>query len=232
MNIGLVIQARMGSTRLPGKVLMPLRGVPVLLRIITQLKSLPNSYKRIVITSTSQKDDVIEEFCKRYHVYCFRGSEEDVLDRYYNAAKKFKLDHIVRLTGDNPCIDPFYITSIITAHVLGDFDYSSNKSESHSGLPIGIGCEIFSRNALERCWLSGKSPNHREHINEFILENLYSFRTSFPKKISRDKFSSLRLTLDTPKDFIFLERIITLLEEKGLDISLKNIITLSQEDLL
>jgi spore coat polysaccharide biosynthesis protein SpsF len=111
-------------------------------------------------------------------------------------------------------------------------DYSTNKSEINSGLPVGIGCEIFTKNALERSWLFGLLAHHREHVNEYILENKNRFKIleqqpAFPKECS-----SLRLTLDTKEDFIFLERVARLLEERRMVISVKNICKLRQEGLL
>ncbi len=139
MNIGLVIQARMGSTRLPNKVLMHLAGKPILLHVLERVKNLKKEYKRIVITSTMERDDKIEEFCKERNLLCFRGKEADVLDRYYQVAKFFQLDHIVRLTGDNPLLDADNLEFLIKEHLTKDADYSSNTSEVNSGLPVGVG---------------------------------------------------------------------------------------------
>ena len=233
-EVGLVIQARMGSTRLPGKVLMNLCGKPVLLHIIERLKNLKKEYKRIIITSTAQKDDGIENFCIENNILCFRGSENDVLDRYYLAAKLFKLQHIVRLTGDNPLVDENNLQFLINEHLKNNADYSSNKSEVNSGLPDGIGSEIFTFSALEKSWMEGKKDNHREHVDEYILENQDKFKVLFVK-IRDSRLSAckdLRLTIDTREDFEFVEVIIKLLQSNNLEINLQNICMLKEKGYL
>lgn len=231
VNIGFVIQARMGSSRLPGKVLMNLCGTPLLLHVLERVKNFKKKYKRIVVTSTSQRDDKIEKFCKEKHILCFRGSENDVLDRYYKAAKLFKLKHIVRLTGDNPLVDADNLEFLIREHLKKDADYSSNKSEVNSGLPEGIGAEIFKFSALEKSWKEGKKINHREHVNEYILENPQKFKVLIVKAKDKKliKYRDLRLTIDTKKDFEFVKNIISLLQNNNLEINIKNICILKKK---
>lgn len=233
-DIGLVIQARMGSSRLPGKVLMNLCGKPVLLHIIERLKDVKKEYKKIIITSTAQKDNEIENFCIENNILCFRGSEDDVLDRYYQAAKLFELQHIVRLTGDNPLIDANNLQVLIEEHLKNNADYSSNISEVNSGLPEGVGSEIFTFSALEKSWIEGKKENHREHVNEYILENQDKFKVLFVK-IRDSRLSAckdLRLTIDTKDDFVFVENIITMLQNNNLEIDLQNICVLKERGYL
>ena len=228
-DIGLVIQARMGSTRLPNKVLLDLCGKPLLSYIIKGLTSLKKEYKIIVITSNLQKDNVIEEFCLENNILCFRGSENDVLDRYYQAARKYKLEHIVRLTGDNPIIDTENLNYLIEEHLKQNADYSSNKSDVGSGLPEGVGAEIFTFFALEKSWKEGKKENHREHVDEYILENQDEFKVLFVKaKKELENCRDLRLTIDTQADFDFVEKIINLLHKNNLQINLKNICRLQK----
>jgi len=231
-KIGIVIQARMGSSRLPGKVLMNLSGKSILLHVLERIKDLKKEYKRIVITSLAQKDDEIEIFCREQHVLCFRGSENDVLDRYYQAAKLFKLKHIVRLTGDNPLVDADNLEFLITEHLKNSADYSSNKSEMNSGLPEGVGGEIFKFSALKKSWMDGREANHREHVNEYILENPHKFKILVIKIKDKElvKCRNLRLTVDTKKDFEFVENIINLLQNNNLDINIKNICILKERE--
>ena len=234
MNIGLVIQARMGSSRLPGKVLMNLCGKPVLLHIIERLKNLKEEYRRIIITSVYEKDNIIEDFCKENNILFFRGSENDVLDRYYQTAKLFKLQHIVRLTGDNPLVDANNLRFLIDEHLKNSADYSSNKSEVNSGLPEGIGGEVFKFSALEKSWIEGKENNHREHVDEYILENPDKFKVlvvrAMDNRLSTCK--DLRLTIDTKEDFEFVENVIKLLQHKNLEINLQNICMLKERGYL
>ena len=227
-KIGLVIQARMGSTRLPGKVLMDLCGKPLLLHIIEKLRSLDKNYMVIIATTTLPKDDPVKTFCDTHKILCFRGSEKDVLDRYYKTALTFNLDHIVRLTGDNPLIDGENLQHLIDEHLKNNADYSSNKSEVDSGLPEGVGSEMFTFSALERSWREGKKENHREHVNEYILENIGEFNVLMVDAKEKIPYKNIRLTVDTILDFTFVERVIKSLQDNDLDINLKNIMLLKE----
>ena len=226
-KIGLVIQARMGSTRLPGKVLMNLCGKPLLQHIVDDLTMFTKKqkYKLIIATSKLSKDNKIKDFCEINNVLCFRGSETNVLERYYQTAVFFNLKHIVRLTGDNPLIDLEILQDLIEKHLKNNADYSTNKSECNSGLPEGIGAEIFTFLALEKSWKDGTKEHHREHVNEYILENPEKFKILFVKVKEKSLIlcKDLRLTIDTKKDFDFVKNIINLLNQNNLQTNLKNI---------
>ena len=227
-KIGLVIQARMGSTRLPEKVLMDLCGKPLLLHIIDTISSLDKNYIVIIATTALPKDDAIKTFCDEHKIICFRGSEKDVLDRYYKAARTFNLDHIVRLTGDNPLIDSENLQHLIAEHLKNNADYSSNKSEVDSDLPEGVGAEIFTFSALEGSWKKGIKENHREHVNEYILENMDKFNVLRVDAKEKVPYKNIRLTVDTMSDFRFVERVIRSLEDNDLDTNLKDIMLLKK----
>ena len=227
-KVGLVIQARMGSTRLPGKILMDLCGKPLLLHIINTLRSLDKNHIIIVATTILSKDDVVKSFCDEHKILCFRGSEMDVLDRYYKAAISFNLDHVVRLTGDNPLIDTENLQYLIDEHLKNGADYSSNKSEVDSGLPEGVGAEMFTFSALERSWREGKKENHREHVNEYILENVNQFNVLRVEAKEKVPYENIRLTVDTISDLTFVESVIRSLEDNNMDINLKNIMLLKE----
>jgi len=231
-NIGIVIQARMGSSRLFGKVLKKINNKELLKYIIDQLVVFKNKYKIVITTSNKKKDDVIEEFCKKNNILCFRGSEDDVLDRYYMTAKKFKLKHIIRFTGDNILIDIENFKNLIQEHFNNNADYSSNKLEVNSGLPIGVGMEIFTFNALEKSWQKGKEDHHREHVNEYILENPVKFKILKVKGVGKNLkiCKDLILTIDTKKDFQFMQNIVLLLSKKKLKFNLENIIFLKKHN--
>lgn len=194
---GIVLQARMGSTRLPGKVLKELSGRSMLSHIIERLKAVRDSDVLIVATSTNEADGAIEEFCSREDIICFRGGESDVLDRYYRAAIKFKLSDIVRATADNPFVDPAEIDRLIGLHKKTGADYT----HSFGALPIGVGAECFAFAALERSWKEGRKPNHREHVNEYIQENPALFHVEALQIPPEKCAPGLRLTVDTPEDF-------------------------------
>lgn len=197
MNIGIIIQARMGSTRLPGKVLKKIGDKNLLEHIIFRLDRLKHDVTVVIATSDLQKDDELESFCKLNSINCFRGSEQDVLSRYYLSAKEHGFDHIVRLTGDNPFIDIEELDNLIDLHISTKADYS----RSFAVLPKGVGSEIFSFEALEQSFLNGKEDNHLEHVNEYIEENKDRFKIS-ELSVSEDKNRpEISLTVDTKDDY-------------------------------
>jgi len=194
--VGIVVQARMGSTRLPGKILEPIAGKPMLGHILGRLATLSNSASVIVATGETSRDDVVAAFCSQQGTHCFRGSEQDVLGRYYECARSYGLNHVVRATGDNPFIDTVELDRLIDLQVGSSYDYCSSKA----ALPIGVGTEIFSFDALERSFRQGTAAHHREHIDEYILENPSLFRTC-RLIVPRAKWRpDVRLTVDTPED--------------------------------
>lgn len=201
---GIILQARMGSTRLPGKVLKGLCGSTLLERIFERLGSLRHRATLVVATTLNERDDVIERLCSSKKIDCFRGSEEDVLERYYLCAKKYGFTDIVRLTADNPFVDVEELDNLIDLHERTRADYT----HSFGVLPVGAGAEAFTFAALERSFREGKKPNHREHVNEYIQENpgLFSIEVlSVPEAKNRP---DVRLTVDTPEDFERARRII------------------------
>jgi spore coat polysaccharide biosynthesis protein SpsF len=197
LTLGVVIQARMGSSRLPGKVLKPIAGRPLLGHVLGRLGQLRSPAQVIVATSTVSGDDAIADFCTSHGIACFRGSELDVLARYAECARLWQLCHIVRLTADNPFTDVEELDRLIELHLSGKTDYSNSLGQ----LPIGVGAEIFSRPALERSAREGHAPHHREHVDEYILENPDEFSCA-ALEVSKHKCSpSLRLTVDTQEDY-------------------------------
>ncbi|NTU42059.1 MAG: NTP transferase domain-containing protein [Nitrospirales bacterium] len=194
---GIVLQARMGSSRLPGKVLMELCGRPILGHILDRLRLVGNADTVIVATTTRGKDDPIQAFVEKEGVHCFRGNEADVLDRYYRAAISFGLCDIVRATADNPLVDPEEIDRLITLHKQSGADYT----HAFGLLPVGVGAECFTFKALERAWREGLLPNHREHVNEYIQEHPELFRIR-ELDVPEIKWApTIRLTVDTRGDF-------------------------------
>ena len=197
MKIGIILQARMGSSRLPGKVLKKIGNRTLLGHIVFRLSFLKAKVKLVIATSTLEKDNPIEEFCKSEMVECFRGSELHVLERYYLCAKKYKFDHIVRMTGDNPFPDIEELGNLLDLHLSSGGDYSN----SFSSLPIGVGAEVFTFSALQKSFLEGKEPKHIEHVNEYILDYPSKFRIRQLKVVDTKNFPQVRLTVDTLDDF-------------------------------
>ncbi|MFC1928514.1 cytidylyltransferase domain-containing protein [Chloroflexota bacterium] len=207
MQVGIILQARMGSTRLPGKVLKKIEGKPMLWHVIERLKKVKKSDELIVATSDNTDDREIVELARSWGVRYFVGSEKDVLDRFYQAAKEFQLEQIVRATGDNPLVASEEADRLINLHLTTTADYSSNKSEVNSGLPAGIGVEILSFAALERSWIEGKREDYREHVYEYILQNRGSFKVEVLKAPQSKHAPHLNLTVDTQEDLDFMRDI-------------------------
>ncbi len=161
-----VLQARLGSTRLPGKVLKPILGKPMLSLQLQRLGRCRRMDALSVATSADPKDDAIETLCREMQVPCFRGSEEDVLDRVYRAARVYGPRHVVRLTGDCPLTDPAVVDEVIAEHLAGDYDYTSNCRVLT--FPDGLDAEVMRFTCLEEAWREARLPSHREHVTPFL----------------------------------------------------------------
>jgi spore coat polysaccharide biosynthesis protein SpsF len=197
MKIGIILQARMGSSRLSGKTLKPIGSQPLLAHIFDRLTFLQHPAQFVLATSVLPRDDVLESFCMEYSIDCFRGCELDVLERYYLCVRQYGFHHVVRLTGDNPFVDIEELGHLIDLHLERHAEYT----HSFDSLPVGCGAEIFNFEALERSYFNGKKPNHREHVNEYIQENPGLFRIASLKVASRKKRPDVRLTVDTSEDY-------------------------------
>jgi spore coat polysaccharide biosynthesis protein SpsF len=198
-----IIQARMRSCRLPGKVLIDLAGATVLSRVVQRLKRTELTGEVVVATTCDPSDDVIVDECDRLGVKVFRGNEEDVLDRYYCAAQAFEAETIVRITSDCPLIEPE-----ITARTIQEFidrrpDYASNVL--HRTFPRGLDTEVVSFEALARAWKLARKSYQRSHVTAFIYENPESFKLLSVK--GHEDYSWQRWTLDTPDDLEFIRAV-------------------------
>lgn len=198
MTVGVVIQARMGSTRLPGKVLKPIAGKVLLDHVLGRLSQLEHPVKIVVATSDLPQDDAIAKHCLVRGVAVFRGSETDVLDRYYQCGDENHFEHVVRLTADNPFTDMEELQRLIELHLSQGNDYT----HSFDKMPLGVGAEIFTFAALERSAREGHAPNHREHVNEYIQENPDSFKIGALDVAAKKIHPDLRLTVDTEEDYL------------------------------
>ena len=203
MKTAAIIQARMGSTRLPGKVLAEVVGQPVLFHVVNRARRARTLDGVIVATSDSQADDVVSQFCREVGVACFRGSEADVLDRYYQAARHFDIATIVRLTADCPLLDPLVVDRVVLAFETGGCDFVSNTLER--SFPDGLDTEVFSLDALERTWREAQWASEREHVTPYIEKHPELFRLGNVK--DDDDFSALRWTVDEPEDLEFVRAV-------------------------
>ena len=214
-KIVLIIQARMGSTRLPGKSMMDLAGVPLVGRILERVKR-ANKINRIVLaTSDRKQDDILETLADDYNVTCFRGSENDLVDRYYHAAKLHKADVVLRLPADNPCPEPSEYDRLIDYHIISGNDFSSNICNFMSnGYPDGIGVEAFSFSSLEKIWKYESRYKKRKHVAlnyyDYINDNMpdgYPFKVGTiqcPVEYSR---TDIVLDVNTIEDYHFMKQL-------------------------
>jgi spore coat polysaccharide biosynthesis protein SpsF len=197
-----VLQARMSSTRLPGKVLKPLLGHPMLARQIERLERSRRIGHLIVATSITPSDDRIADVCADLRVPCYRGALDDVLDRFYHALLHGP-SHVVRLTADCPLADPAIIDATIDFYLGGGFDYASNTIEPT--FPDGLDVEVFRFRGLEEAWREATSAWDREHVTPFIYRHLERYRIGHYKR--DEDLSHLRWTVDYPEDFSFVEAV-------------------------
>jgi spore coat polysaccharide biosynthesis protein SpsF len=219
--IGCIIQARMGSTRLLGKVMELLDGKnPSLYYTINQLKNSLNVDKIIVATTKLNEDDIIEKISKNNKINCFRGNSENVLERFYECAKKFQLETIVRITADCPLIDPKIVDSFIEIFNSGEYDYVHNMEPRT--FPDGLDAEVFSFKILEEAYKNAKLPSEKEHVTPYFRNNKDKFRIK--NVINKKNMSSYRWTLDYQEDLDLIRNIIK--EIKNRPILMNDIISL------
>ncbi|MDD5091786.1 MAG: glycosyltransferase family protein, partial [Candidatus Wallbacteria bacterium] len=200
--VGIVMQARMNSERLPGKVLLPLAGRPMLYYLLERMKSVKNADRIIVATTTDSKDDELVEFCERQKVAVFRGNEMDVLDRFHQACSNYGLDHVVRVTSDNPLTCENHLSDLIAMHLSDGCDISH-----HSGLPLGVGVGMVSFQALDCAHRESCLMHHREHVTLYLLEPgvRERFHIGVMAAVPPCNRPELRLTVDTPEDLLMMD---------------------------
>lgn len=201
-KIFVLIQARMGSKRLPGKVLKKIGGNALIGILLDRLKESKRLDKIIVLTSTSISDDVLASYLKNKSIIYFRGDENDVLDRYYQAMKKYPSDYVVRITADCPLIDPELLDNMIDMITTTEVDYCSNVFQN--SFPDGQDIEIFKSSVLRKAWREAHLNSEREHVTPYIIKNTdinggKLFKAKAYESIS--SFSNIRMTVDTLNDF-------------------------------
>ena len=192
-----IIQARMSSTRLPGKVLMPLCGKPMLHHQIERAGRAKLIDKLVVATSSNAEDDAIADGCP---VPCYRGSLDDVLDRFFDVALVEQPHYIVRMTGDCPLIDAGVIDALIEYHLEGGYDYTSNIDTYIDGLDV----EIFSFQVLSDTWAQAKTPYDREHVTPYVRDHPEQFNIG---KLPGSNLRHIHLSVDTQADFDLIRKV-------------------------
>lgn len=228
MKVTAIIQARMGSTRLPGKVMMKIKDKTVLQHIVERVKAAKNIRDIIIATTLNESDCIIQEEADKLGVKCFRGSEDDVLSRYYLAAKKNDSDVIIRITSDCPVIDYKIIDKMIEKFFIYNekdkIDYMSNFDVVPNTFPRGMDIEILTFSALEKTYKEAIKGYEREHVTPYIYENIDKFKIQ--GFMNNEDFSKYRFTLDTVDDLKAISTIYNYLYDENEMFGLGEIINL------
>lgn len=232
LKIDIIIEARMDSTRLPGKVLLPIVGKPVLELMVERLKRVNNISDIIIATTTKEIDNKIEKLANDNGVCCYRGSEDDVLGRVLESAKYFNTDIIVEVTGDNPLSDPILIESMINKFIeLGDsVDFLSNDVGCYNdsvkiGFPLGLNVKIFKTSVLDDVESRTKNPVDREHVVNYILKNMSKYRVHSYEPQGYYHRPDLRFTMDYKEDYILIKNVYEELYRRDKNFTSDEIIT-------
>jgi len=225
LKISAIIQARMGSTRLPGKVLIDIGGRTALARVVRRLRRAALIHEVIVATSDLPADDAIVRECELLGTACFRGSEADVLDRYYWVAKNSDADAVVRITSDCPLIDPQLVDETIQAFEKQQADYASNVIPRT--YPRGLDTEVFTAEALAWAWLEAREPHQREHVTPYFYEHPGTFKIA--AAAGDADFSGYRWTLDTLEDLDLIRAIYLRFDNRD-DFSWRDVLDLMERE--
>ncbi|GAA0318739.1 hypothetical protein GCM10008967_06640 [Bacillus carboniphilus] len=228
MKVAAIIQARMGSTRLSGKVMKDILGKTVLSHVIERVRQSNFIEEIIIATTVHERDSVIEKEAISSGAKVYRGSEDDVLSRYYLAAKENNIDIIVRITSDCPVIDPHVIDEIVDIFIKGNHDIVTNAGSdlSKRTYPRGLDTEVFSFEVLENAFTNGREEYHREHVTPYIYEHSHKIHY-FKNDVNYSKY---RWTLDTEEDFKLINEIYNRLYKGNHDFYLQEIIDIFKQE--
>lgn len=204
-----IVQARLSSTRLQGKVLKKIVSKPLIKHVVDRLKRCNNIDQVVVATSKDSQDDLLVKWCEQNETPFFRGELEDVLCRFYECAREFNATHIVRVTSDNPLTDPAIVDRTIEHYLNNNLDYCSNNLEK--SFPHGLDVEVLSFDSLEKSQKESSTKVHREHVTQYIRQNDEKFSISGIKCLK--DLSHIRLTMDEDEDFQLIEIVMKLIGE-------------------
>ncbi len=216
--ISIIIQARMGSTRFPGKIMEIIRGKTMLEMVVLRAKRSKKADNVIVATSRNKENTVLSKKAEELGVPCFHGDEDDVLDRYFQCAKRYGSDVIVRITGDCPVIDPAIIDDTISFFEKKGVNYVSNVHPPT--FPDGMDVEVFDFASLEKAWKEASLPSEREHVTPYIWKNDKKFTTA--NLTNKEDLSRYRFTVDEKEDMTFLSEVLKRID--GEDYSMEDLI--------
>lgn len=239
-----IVQARTGSVRLPNKVLLDLAGQPVLVRVVERTRRAQLVDEIVVATTLEAADDAIEALCRQQGYPCFRGALHDVLDRYYQAARQFTAEVIVRVTADCPLIDPELIDETVAKFQRRQADFAANRLPPpwHRTYPIGLDVEVCTFPALERAWREATQPFQREHVMPYLYEGVPETSVLSTKDVLIQSprgfrvlvvhhdpdYGSLRWAVDTPEDLEAMRQVYTYFGGRD-DFSWKDVLQLYQQ---
>ena len=220
-KIGAIIQARMSSVRLPGKIFKLIDGKPLIEHIMLKVKKSKIINTAIIATTTEEEDKILVTWCKNKNYKYFLGKKNDVLSRFYFCAKEFDLDTIVRITSDNPLIDMDVVNKVIQLFIEG-YDYVANNIDKT--FPHGLDVEVFSFQALEKSFNEAHDLSHKEHVTQYIRHNSNLFKIKNYR--ANENYSDIRVTLDTQEDYDLIKEVIKL---SSVNISLEELVRLFEE---
>ena len=224
-KVTIMLQARIDSKRLPGKVIASIVGKPMIWHIINRLKHVKLADQIILLTTKKPSDKILSKIAEKNNISYFRGPINDVLKRYYLCAQKFSANPIIRITGDCPLVDPWLIDEMIEFFQSHQYDYVSNTLKPT--YPDGLDVEIFSFKTLQQLEKLTTKKFDREHVTSFIMKNKTRFKT-FNFENKKD-LSDLRLTVDEKNDLTLVRKIYTLMKPNTL-FSLKTVLTLLKKN--
>lgn len=224
LKVVAIIQARMGSARLPGKVLKKVLDKPLLQYLIERVRQSNLIDNIVVATTTSDVDEPIVELCKKMSIPYYRGSETDVLSRYYEAAMQIKADVIVRLTSDCPILDPKVMDTVIAFFLSNHHSYHYVSNTLQRSFPRGMDTEVLSLAALKEANQAAKSNSEREHVTAYIVNHPDKYKTA--NILYKENQSQHRWTVDTAEDYLLIRKIIETLHVKDPQFSLEDALAL------
>ena len=200
-----IIQARMNSSRLPGKVLREISGKPMLMHVINRAQRASAVDDIMVATTTDESDNAIESLCVQHGVQVYRGSQFDVLDRYYQAALLSNAEVIIRITADCPLIDPEEIDRTVDAFFNSGVDFAANRLPWGRNVPIGFDTEVCTFEVLQRAWQEADKPYEREHVMPYLYDEPDRFKVLLVRR--EPDFGHYRWTVDTAEDLVFIQKV-------------------------
>lgn len=226
-NIVIVVQARMSSSRFPGKVLRPLLGKSLLARMIERLQLIKHTAKLVIATSEAADDDVIEQEAQNLQIDCYRGDLNNLLDRHYQAAKSYNADVVLKIPSDCPLIDPKAVDRVLDYFFASDGQYDFVSNLHPATWPDGNDVEVMTMACLEKVWKEAAKPMELEHTTPYIWENPQKFKIgNVAWTAGKDYSMSHRFTIDYPEDYLFINRVYEELYPQNPGFSCEDIVAL------